>query len=79
MKEVEARKFLARNVMDARSENLPLRLVDMTGERLKVTAFERETAGTVFIDNTVVLKLRSTGELAYPGCPSDDTIALLLY
>lgn len=62
MKTVEARKFLVRNVIDARSGNLPLRLVDLTGPQLSVTAFERETAGTIFVDNTVVLIRRSLVE-----------------
>lgn len=55
MRVIESRKFLARNLIDARNSQQRLRLVDLTGETAKVTAFERETHSTVFIDSTVLL------------------------
>lgn len=58
MKILSCRKFLARNLIDARRMQ-QLRLVDLTGDRLSITPFDRETHSTLFIDSTVLLLQKS--------------------
>lgn len=61
MKILDSRKFLARNLIDARRMQ-QLRLVDMTGERVAVSAFDMETHSTIFVDSTVILLKREAAD-----------------
>jgi len=54
---IQSKRFLARNLFDG-SRFLGLQLVDMTGSRLQIAPFDRETQATVFIDSRVILLQR---------------------
>jgi hypothetical protein len=64
MQLITAKRFLARNLFDGKRMQ-PLQLVDLTGETLCVSNFDRETAGTVFIDGCVVLLLSTAEQTTY--------------
>ena len=54
MKEIKARKFLCRSLLEGIDPG-QLRFVDLTGELPVVHPFRCETADTIFVDSRVVL------------------------
>lgn len=54
MELIAASKFIARTIVAGPCKGT-LRLVDLTGKKLSVSPFDRETPATVFIDGPVAL------------------------
>ena len=76
MKEITARKFLCRSLLEGIDPG-QLRLVDLTGELPVVHPFRCETADTIFVDSRVVLMTREHAPVT-PSTPSASVIACAL-